>query len=84
DAINSVFPQPHIQLCIIHMVRNSLKYVAWKDYKAVTSGRKMVDDQQVLAIAERVESRDKALYAPGKSLKTLAIGRNRILPVRTP
>ncbi len=42
DAINSVFPQTHIQLCIIHMVRNSLKYVAWKDYKAVTSGRKMV------------------------------------------
>ncbi len=25
DAINSVFPQPHIQLCIIHMVRNSLE-----------------------------------------------------------
>lgn len=42
DAINSVFPQPHIQLCIIHMVRNSLKYVAWKDYKAVTSSLKMV------------------------------------------
>ncbi|SQI62376.1 transposase IS1113 [Salmonella enterica subsp. diarizonae] len=37
DAINSVFPQTHIQLCIIHMVRNSLKYVSWKDYKAVTS-----------------------------------------------
>ncbi|EAV3587372.1 IS256 family transposase [Salmonella enterica] len=42
DAINSVFPQTHIQLCIIHMVRNSLKYVAWKDYKAVTSGLKTV------------------------------------------
>ncbi|ELO0596453.1 IS256 family transposase [Salmonella enterica] len=42
DAINSVFPQTHIQLCIIHMVRNSLKYVAWKDYKAVTSGLKAV------------------------------------------
>ena len=42
DAINSVYPQTHIQLCIIHMVRNSLKYVAWKDYKAVTSGLKMV------------------------------------------
>lgn len=25
DAINSVFPQTYIQLCIIHMVRNSLK-----------------------------------------------------------
>ncbi|KFR43125.1 transposase [Salmonella enterica subsp. enterica serovar Bareilly str. CFSAN001109] len=42
DAINSVFPQTHIQLCIIHMVRNSLKYVSWKDYKAVTSGLKTV------------------------------------------
>lgn len=42
DAINSVFPQTHVQLCIIHMVRNSLKYVAWKDYKAVTSGLKAI------------------------------------------
>ncbi len=42
DAINSVYPQTHIQLCIIHMVRNSLKYVVWKDYKAVTSGLKTV------------------------------------------
>ncbi|MBZ4902848.1 IS256 family transposase [Salmonella enterica subsp. enterica serovar Typhimurium] len=42
DAINSVYPQTHIQLCIIHMVRNSLKYVSWKDYKTVTSGLKAV------------------------------------------
>ncbi|HHA1857080.1 TPA: IS256 family transposase [Enterobacter roggenkampii] len=42
DAINSVYPQTHIQLCIIHMVRNSLKYVSWKDYKAVTCGLKAV------------------------------------------
>lgn len=35
DAINSVYPQPHIQLCIIHMVRNSLKYVSWKDYRFI-------------------------------------------------
>lgn len=42
DAINSVFPQTHTQLCIIHMVRNSLRYVSWKDYKAVTSGLKAV------------------------------------------
>lgn len=42
DAINSVYPQTHIQLCIIHMVRNSLKYVSWKDYKAVTGGLKAV------------------------------------------
>lgn len=42
DAINNVFLQPHIQLCSIHMVRNCLKYVSWKDYKAVSSGLKTV------------------------------------------
>lgn len=42
DTINSVYPRTHIQLCIIHMVRNSLKYVLWKDYKAVTGGLKAV------------------------------------------
>ena len=42
DAINTVYPDTHIQLCIIHMVRNSLKYVSWKDYKAVTSDLKRI------------------------------------------
>ncbi len=40
DAINSVYPQMHILLCFVHMLRNSLKYVLWKDYRAVTSGLK--------------------------------------------
>lgn len=31
----------HIQLCIIPRVRNSLKYVSWKDCRAFTSGLKM-------------------------------------------
>jgi putative transposase len=42
DAIHSLYPQTHIQLCIIHMVRNSLKYVLWKDYKVITGGLKAV------------------------------------------
>lgn len=42
DAINSVFPETKIQLCIVHMVRNSLKYVVWKDYKAVAKDLKLV------------------------------------------
>lgn len=42
EAINTVFPQAQIQLCIVHMVRNSLKYVPWKDYKAVTTDLKAV------------------------------------------
>ena len=42
DAINTAFPDAKIQLCIIHMVRNSMKYVVWKDYKAVTAGLKRI------------------------------------------
>jgi len=42
DAIAAVYPQTQIQLCIVHMVRNSLKYVAWKDYKAVTADLKKI------------------------------------------
>ncbi|MDP0193441.1 transposase, partial [Glaesserella parasuis] len=30
------------QLCIVHLVRNSLKFVSWKDYKAVTADLKQV------------------------------------------
>ncbi len=40
DAINSTFPDSNIQLCIVHMVRHSLRLVPWKDYKAVTSDLK--------------------------------------------
>jgi len=42
EAINTVFPQTQIQLCIVHMVRNSMKYVPWKDYKAVTADLKRI------------------------------------------
>lgn len=42
DAIRSVYPQAKVQLCIVHMVRNSLKYVSWKDYKAVTADLKRI------------------------------------------
>jgi putative transposase len=42
DAINTAFPETQIQLCIVHMVRNSIKFVTWKDYKAVTSDLKEI------------------------------------------
>lgn len=42
EAIQSAFPKTWTQLCIVHMVRNSLKYVSWKDYKAVTADLKTV------------------------------------------
>ncbi len=35
EAIESVFPNTQIQLCIVHMIRNSVKYVNWKDRKLI-------------------------------------------------
>lgn len=35
DAIASEFPKAEVQLCIVHMVRNSLRFVSWKERKAV-------------------------------------------------
>jgi transposase-like protein len=42
EAINTVYPQTNIQLCIVHMVRNSLKFVSWRDRKAVAAGLKKI------------------------------------------
>lgn len=42
DAITAAFPEAQIQLCIVHMVRNSMKYVPWKDYKAVAADLKQI------------------------------------------
>jgi len=42
QAIEAVYPETRVQLCVVHMVRNSLKYVAWKDYKAVTADLKTI------------------------------------------
>jgi putative transposase len=63
DAINTVFPAAQIQLCIVHMVRNSVKYVPWKDYKAVTADLKQIyrsvtEDEAVLALNQFAERWD--------------------------
>ena len=42
EAINSVFPDTTVQLCIVHMVRNSTKYVSYKDLKEVTTDLKKI------------------------------------------
>ena len=42
DAINTAFENTQIQLCIVHMVRNSLKFVPYNDYKAVTKDLKTI------------------------------------------
>jgi len=53
ESIEAVFPQTQVQLCIVHMVRNSLKYVSWKDRKVLARDLKAIyrapTEQQALA-----------------------------------
>ena len=42
EAIAACFPQSDVQKCIVHQIRNSLKYVSYKDFKAVTASLKPV------------------------------------------
>ena len=37
-----IFPDTQIQLCIVHMVRNSVKYVSWKDRKVICQDLKAI------------------------------------------
>jgi len=53
EAIMTEYPQTKIQLCIVHMVRHSLKYVSWKDYKAVTSDLKAIYQSATEAEAQQ-------------------------------
>ncbi len=57
DALRSAFPQALVQRCIIHQIRNSLKYVTWKDQKAC-----MADLKPVYQAATR-EQAEQALLA---------------------
>jgi len=42
EAIEAVYPDTKVQLCILHLVRNSLAYVSWKDRKAVAADLKAI------------------------------------------
>jgi len=65
QAIETVFPKAQVQLCIVHLVRNSLNYVSWKERKAVAADLKPIygaatsDDawQRLAAFAEKWDGR---------------------------
>lgn len=52
EAIEAVFPQTDVQLCIVHMVRNSLNYVSWKNRKEVARDLKAIYRSATLRKAE--------------------------------
>lgn len=42
DAIQATFPKTKVQKCIIHQIRNSIRFVGYKDLKAVTTDLKPI------------------------------------------
>lgn len=75
DAINTVYPQTHIQLCIVHMVRNSMKYVPWKDYKAIAADLKEIyqattEEKALLALDKFSETWDDKYPQISRSWRT--------------
>jgi len=52
NAIETVFPHTEQQLCVIHQIRNSTKYVSYKDLKAVMADLKLVYGAPTLEDAE--------------------------------
>ena len=55
DAIEVVFPNAMVQLCIVHLVRNSLEFVSWKQRKQVAA------DLRVIYTAPTAEAAELAL-----------------------
>ncbi len=53
EAIESVYPQTQVQLCIVHQVRHSLRYVSWKQRKEVAADLRTIYAASTLAEGER-------------------------------
>jgi putative transposase len=52
EAIEAVFPKAQVQLCIVHMVRHSLRYVSWKQRKEVATDLKGIYNAPTVDQAE--------------------------------
>lgn len=72
EAIESEFPKTEVQLCIVHMVRNSLRYVSWRERKVVAK------DLRAIYSAATVESAWSALesFSEKWDAKFPTIGRS--------
>jgi len=53
EAIETVYPKATVQLCIVHMVRNSLAYVNWKERKVVAADLRTIYRAATVEEAER-------------------------------
>jgi len=53
QAIEAVYPHAKVQLCIVHLVRQSLRFVSWKDRKIIAADLRCIYGAATLAEAKR-------------------------------
>jgi putative transposase len=52
NAIENIFPKTEVQLCIIHQIRNSIKYIPWKHYREFIKDLKDIYKASTIELAE--------------------------------
>ena len=76
EAINSIYPNTTVQLCIVHMIRNSVKYVSYKDLKEVTADLKKI----YTAVSEEVAELELEEFAEKWDKKYQIIKNKGVFP----
>jgi putative transposase len=64
EAIEAVFPRTQVQLCIVHKVRNSLRYVPWRERRAVAADLRAIYGAATLPEAEQALERFAERWDP--------------------
>jgi putative transposase len=75
EALETAYPQTKVQLCIVHMVRNSLRYVSYKDRKELAADLKSIytsvnAEEAELNLEIMAEKWDKTYPVVSKSWKS--------------
>lgn len=70
QVIESIYPRSHVQRCIVHMVRSSVKHVNWKDLRSVCKDLKKIYNKDDVESAKEELDRFDAKW--GKSYPEIA------------
>jgi len=62
EAIEAVFPSTLVQTCIVHLIRNSLSFVGWKERKAMAADLKLICRAATAEMAEMELARFREKY----------------------
>jgi putative transposase len=83
EAIEAIFPNTQVQLCMVHLVRHSLSYVSHRDRKQVATDLKMIYQAATLEEAERQLSQFEETWAGSYPViaKSWRLNWSRVVPM---